>query len=183
DWAKKIYAWEREHLFDPETGAVTDLFNERTGTKIGVPLTYNQGTFLGAAHELYKLTGDIQYLRDAEKAATYTITNRSTIDYINGILRDEGRGDGALFKGIFIRYFVQLMLEKELKPEIRAQYRDFLYHNAEVLWTRGVKQEEPLFSQAWSRPPGTSTQLTAQTSGCMLLEALAFYEKSQAQTK
>lgn len=183
DWAKKIYAWEREHLFDPKTGAVTDLFNERTGTKIGVPLTYNQGTFLGAAHELYKLTGDIQYLRDAEKAATYTITNRSTIDYINGILRDEGRGDGALFKGIFIRYFVQLMLEKELKPEIRAQYRDFLYHNAEVLWTRGVKQEEPLFSQAWSRPPGTSTQLTAQTSGCMLLEALAFYEKSQAQTK
>lgn len=183
DWAKKIYAWEREHLFNPETGAVADHFSDRTGTKAGVPLSYNQGTFLGAAYDLYKLTGEIQYLQDAEKAATFTITSRSTLDRRNGILRDEGRGDGALFKGIFIRYFVQLMLEKELKPEIRAQYRDFLYHNAEVLWTRGVKQEELLFSQSWSRPPGDSTQLTAQTSACMLLEALAFYEKSQPVTK
>lgn len=183
DWAKKIYAWEKERLFDPETGAITDHYNDRTKSKAGIPLSYNQGTFLGAAYELYKLTGEIQYLRDAEKAASFTITGRSTLDRRNGILRDEGRGDGALFKGIFIRYFVQLMLEKELKPETRAQYRDFLYHNAEVLWTRGVKQEELLFSQAWSHPPEGNALLNAQTSACTLLEALAFYEKSQPETK
>lgn len=178
EWAKKIYQWEKDHLFDPETGAITDHYNERTKRKAGVPLSYNQGTFLGAAFELYQITGEAGYLRDAEKAATFTITSRSTLDRRNGILRDEGRGDGGLFKGIFFRYFLLLMQEKALKPELRDQYRQFLYHNAEVLWSRGTDPELLLFSPAWTRPPGPTTQLTSQTSACMLLEAIASYEKT-----
>ena len=33
--------------------------------------TYNQGTFLGAALELYKITGEKGYLNDAKKAGLY----------------------------------------------------------------------------------------------------------------
>ena len=38
-----------------------------------------QGTFLGAAYELYKITGEESYLKDARKAANFAISNSSMI--------------------------------------------------------------------------------------------------------
>ena len=53
DWAVNIYKWERENLFNPATGAIYDNVNGETGELSTLSLSYNQGTFLGAAYELY----------------------------------------------------------------------------------------------------------------------------------
>ena len=65
--AKKIYNWLSSTLYNPLTGAVSD--NMKNGVINGGALTYNQGTFMGAAHELYKATGDESYLKDAQRTA------------------------------------------------------------------------------------------------------------------
>ncbi|MBO7391237.1 MAG: glycosyl hydrolase family 76, partial [Verrucomicrobia bacterium] len=183
EWAVKIYKWEREHLFNPETGAIADNIDGRSMRKAGFNLSYNQGLFLGAAHELYQLTGEKSYLEDAQLAALFTITARQTLDRRNGILRDEGKDDGGLFKGIFMRYFVLLMLDSHIKPENLKQFREFLYHNADVLWNRGRDRERCLFGSSWAAVPEGSVTLTCQTSAVMFLEAVAFYERSLAAKK
>ena len=88
DWAKKIRSWQTEKLFDEQTGAVYDNINAKTGAITKWLFTYNQGTYLGMAHELYKITGEVQYLDGACKAADYCIQN--LIDKKNNILKDEG---------------------------------------------------------------------------------------------
>ena len=91
DWAVNIYKWERENLFNPATGAIYDNVNGETGELSTLSLSYNQGTFLGAAYELYKITGEESYLKDARKAANFGISNSSMIDTGNNLLRDHSQ--------------------------------------------------------------------------------------------
>lgn len=172
-----IYEWEKNTLFNPATGAVYDNINGQTNVIGTFSLSYNQGTFIGAAYELYKITGDIVYLNDARKAANFGISNSGMIDAGNNVLRDEGNGDGGLFKGIFMRYFVQLILEKDLDPIYKKKFITFFNNNAETLWRKGVRKQDLLFGTAWTSAPAGTTQLTSHTSGCTLMEAKAYYEK------
>ena len=178
EWAKRIYAWEKETLFNPESGAIYDNLNTRTGTKnMRLVLTYNQGTFIGAAVALYKITGDKSYIADAMKAADYTIT--TLINAEDNILKSEGRRDGGLFKGIFVRYFAQLILSDGISNDVRKRYVDFLVHNGETLWREGTSRPAILFGPYWKTPPGESTGHTEHLSGCMLMEALALLQKNK----
>lgn len=108
-------------MFDEQTGAVYDNINAKTGAITKWLFTYNQGTYLGMAHELYKITGEVQYLDGACKAADYYIQN--LIDKKNNILKDEGTKDGGLFKGIFIRYFVKLILEEDIPWKVSELFQ------------------------------------------------------------
>jgi len=178
EWAKRIYAWEKEFLFSPDSGAVYDNLNTQTGvTNTRGVLTYNQGTFIGAAVELYNITGDKTYINDAIKAADYTISR--LINFDDNILRREGRGggDAGLFKGIFVRYFTQLILSDGISDDVRNRYIVFLKHNGETLWDEGTNRPSILFSPYWKTDPGESTGLTEHLSGCMLMEALALLQK------
>jgi len=175
EWAIRIYTWLKEALFDKETGAVHDNLNTRTdriGTRV---FTYNTGTFLGAAVELYKITGDKTYINDAMKAADYTIT--VLIDPDDNLLRNEGAGDSGLFKGIFIRNFTQLILSDGISEDVRQRYIDFMEHNGESLWTEGTKKDPLLFGPYWKTAPVDTTRINPQLSGCMLMEALALLGK------
>jgi len=175
DWAVKIYEWQKNNLFDRSTGAVFDNIDGRTNEINRVALTYNQGTFLGTAVELYRITGDPVYLNDAQKIASYTITK--CIDQSNNVLRDEGAGDGALFKGIFIRYFVDYLSLAEINPLYRTKFESFMQNNGKVAWTRGTDAQVLLYGSSWSSVPVGNTQLTAQTSAAMLFEGLAHFSK------
>lgn len=177
NWALKIYDWEKNTLFERSTGAVFDHINGQTNITDETALTYNMGTFVGAAVELYKITSDEAYLNDAQKAANYTVTK--CINTSTNILRDEGTGDNALFKGIFMRYFLQLIQVKELNTAYKNKFTTFFNNNASVLWTQGCYQQNMLFGSAWDTPPVGETQLTAQASAGMMLEAKAAYEKSK----
>lgn len=174
DWAQKIHNWQSETLLDKRTGAVYDNINANTNVVTKWLFTYNQGTYMGMTHELYKITGEAQYLDDACKAADYCIQN--LIDKENNILKDEGTKDGGLFKGIFIRYFVKLILEEDLKSTNRGRYLSFFNNNAKVLNEKG-KNKEFLYNTNWAKPGDKNNDMPTQVSGCTMIEAKAFYEK------
>lgn len=176
DWAKLIYEWQKDVLFDRATGAVFDNINGQTDVVNTVALTYNQGTFLGTAVELYDVTKDPLYRNDAQKTANYTISK--CIDASSNVLRDEGSGDGALFKGIFMRYFVQLLQRDGVEQAFRLKFENFLRNNGRVAWQQGADQNFLLFGSSWAQRPSGDAQLTGQTSAAMLFESIAYFEKN-----
>ncbi|MBR6388103.1 MAG: hypothetical protein IKS14_07595, partial [Thermoguttaceae bacterium] len=95
--ALKIYRWEREYLWDSESGAVFDNMN-KDGRIARFSLSYNQGTFIGAAAELFRLTKDRSFLDDAILTARFTTGPMSRRN--RGVLSDATGGDGGLFHGI-----------------------------------------------------------------------------------
>lgn len=176
DWAKKIFEWQTDKLVDTN-GKVYDHINQETGERVDWIFTYNQGTYMGMAHELYTITKEQRYLDQANKAATYCITH--LIDKNNNILKNEGdSGDGGLFKAVFVRYFVKLLLEESLTPADRNKYTIFFNHNADVLHTKGTGTDYN-YGGHWATPGGKHHDLPVQTSACTMIEAKAYYEKNR----
>ena len=168
--AVKIYMWEKHHLFDKETGAVYDHMNGKGEIQKDWIFTYNIGTFLGAAHELYKITGERQYLDDAVLASNYVIEHLSE----GGVLPDATSGDGGLFHGIFFRYFVKLANEDDLSYEVRKRFHDYLTNLALVMAKEGVNPRTMLYGGRWKKAPADEEPvgLTPHLTGCMLMEAM-----------
>ncbi|MBC7849529.1 MAG: glycosyl hydrolase family 76 [Chitinophagaceae bacterium] len=172
-WAKKIYDWQKSTLYDASTGWVYDNI-EKNGTKNQVwKFTYNQGTFIGAALELFSITNANGYQADAIKAAEFAISSGQLTDISTGVLRNEGGGDGGLFKGVLVRYLTRFIIEGQLTPAVKTQYINFLKSNAEKLWSKGTNKNYVLFGSDWVTAPGNTTDFTVQLSGIMLFEALA----------
>lgn len=170
--ARDIFAFVKTRLVDPTTGAVWDNINLNTGAiQKDWVFSYNVGTYIGAAWELYKATNDVTYLNDAIKTAEYAYNSRRP----NGLFfADEtGGGDGGLFKGIFIRYLSELAREGVLSDAVRAKYKAAIQYNAEVLRTQGINTSNNLVSPNWSVPPSNGTDYATQLSGVMLEEAAA----------
>ena len=168
--AIKIYTWEKNVLFDRKTGAVYDNINRRGFIQKNWIFTYNIGTFLGAAHELYLATGDKQYLDDAVLAASYVINNMTH----NGVLNDATEGDGGLFHGIFFRYFVKLINEESLDMATRKRFHDWFTNLATVMAEEGVNHNTMLYAGRWRKAPKDDEPvgLTPHLTGGMLMEAM-----------
>ena len=168
--AVKIYAWEKHYLFDNKTGAVYDNIAADGKVDRRGLYTYNSGTFIGAAHELYLLTGDRQYLDDAVLAAKYVMKHMTS----HGTLCDDTYGDGGLFHGIFFRYFVKLINEEALDVKVRKEFSEYLTSLAETMVQHGLNHNTMLYGGSWKKAP-TDDQpvcLTAHLTGCMLVEAM-----------
>jgi len=179
EWAERIYEWQRSTVVNTGTGAVYDgvtVENGQENVNTDWIFTYNQGTFIGSALELYGIHGERRYLDDAIRTADYTLNNLT--DSNTQLLRDEGGGDGGLFKGIFVRYFTLLILEDDLPENTRNRYSRFLEHNAKNLWENGTNKNDILFDSFWNRMPGHNEEidLTIQLSGAMLIEAAALLQ-------
>lgn len=174
EWAKKIFAWQKSTLVDPATGLVwdnIDLVDEEVVINKDWIFTYNIGTYIGAATELYKVTEDEMYLNDAVKTATSMMTSQKLIS--DGLLRDEGQGDGGLFKGILIRYFTRLIELPDLSENNRDKYVDFFKFNAQSFYEKAITRPSMLSSPNWGAQPGSTIDLSTQLSGVMLMEAAA----------
>lgn len=167
-WAKKIYQWQKDYLVDPVSGLVWDGL-DATGTNKSWKFTYNQGVYIGAGIELYKITSDNTYLSDAVKTANNSMAGDFSS---NNIMKDEGAGDGGLFKGILVRYMMLLVTDGNLSSSDAAKYISFLRLNAETLWLQGTSRPQVLFNTNWTTK-ATTTDLTTQLSGAMLIEAVA----------
>lgn len=169
DWAKKIYNWQRANLVEAARGIVWDGFGNFNE---GMVLTYNQGTWLGGALELYTITGDAQMRKDAIRTANY-VMNDLTKFSPNSVLKGENTGDGGLFKGIFIRYFTQLIQLGNLDAYTQSQYLQYLKKNGESLLGKATLLPDFVFQPNWSAPPTTNKlDCSVQLSGIMLLEAI-----------
>lgn len=122
--------------------------------------TYNQGVILGAAVDLYRLTGSRQYLRVATGIANAAMTALSgpgdilhepcepvlsrTIVW-SAVLQGCG-ADAPQFKGIFIWYLTVLA---QTAPSPR--YVDFVVGNAVSIWNRS-RDPRGEFGLIWSGP-------------------------------
>ncbi len=131
EMAKKIYAWQKEKLLDPSRGIYWDMCGAageiqyvkigRTtyrdhvdiGAPVGTAYTYNSGTMLAGAAELYRITGDQTYLNDLNDLCKNTyqrFTKRVRID--NQIYREWPTDDTATegfntwFDNVLMRAYV-----------------------------------------------------------------------------
>ncbi|TQS46070.1 glycoside hydrolase family 76 protein [Cryptosporangium phraense] len=153
DWARRIVAWIDDTLVDHRTGLVADGIGRRGDDHIDADwlFTYTHGVVIGAHDELFALTGDAHH---AERAAA-TVRAVETHLAPDGILPDEGDGDGAMFRGILARY----LAPREL-PLLRR--------SAEQTWAH--RDTEGRFGPT----------LAAHLSGLSLCEQLArFSQNSQ----
>lgn len=107
-------------------------------------------TFLGAAHELYKITGDKQYLDDAVKAANFVVEQLSQNE---GLLPDAVSGDGGLFHGIFFRYFVKLINDHSVDYSDRKKFHEYITRCATVMATQGINPNTMLYGGRWRKLP------------------------------
>jgi predicted alpha-1,6-mannanase (GH76 family) len=171
EWALRIHEWQLRHLVDPESGFVWDGMNRLGDGAIDKDwkFTYCQGVFIGAALELYRMTGDEAYRDQALRTAAAA---KAVLASPEGVLPPEGGGDGGLFKGIFVRYLALLAAEAAATGEA-APWIGLLETNAESLWRRGrLDGDRPLFGERWDAPAGYPVELSTQLSGVMLLEAM-----------
>ena len=168
DWAKKLFEFVEENLVNKNTGQVWDGINREGNGKIDKDwcFTYCHGVYIGAAVELYKITGEQIYLDKALKTAGFSLDKFIK----NEFFVDEGEGDGGLFKGILIRYLTELYKIKPDYSEIKNIFDDNIF----ILREKGTNSEG-LYGKSWGKAPGTDKgyDLTVQLSGVMLYEMMA----------
>jgi predicted alpha-1,6-mannanase (GH76 family) len=168
--ARSLYAWQKKTLTDG-TGKVFDSITydkaRQTAQISRFSLTYNQGTYIGAAVLLYKQTNDKAYLDDAIKTAEWTKANLCVTDH--RILKDEGQGDGGAFKGIFVRYMKLL-----IKDCGRAEFLPWMKANAEAAW-RNRRPADNIMGNDWTVPAGTKIQ--SQTAASAVAVILCFVDE------
>jgi len=173
DKAKATYAGQRAHLFVPSSGRVYDsgLWSNNT-FKVGNEWssTYNQGTMLGAAVKLWRITGEEQYLKDARNVYQWSYQNltEKTTRVINVCQTVDG--DLCGFKGIFMRY-ARLFAEEDDRPDVLdwiAANALYAYQNRNskgVIWSKWLtKTSENLRDgdkDVTNDPFGASTAVSA----------------------
>lgn len=149
DWAKKIWEWQSANLlFD--NGIVKDSYDQNDW---GWTFTYNQGTWIGACMELYDITHDEKYYNAAVKTADYVVNDWEKFSP-NGILAEgEGKSDGGLFKGIFIRYLAQWILSGQLDATREHHYTQYLLEQGKSLWDAATLKPDITFTNGWQVRP------------------------------
>lgn len=177
EWAKRIYEWMKYNRTILSSGRIFENINNNNND-----YSYDVGTYLGAALELYNITKDKTYFDDAIRITDYHITHNINETY--DVMRDYGEqsGSGAgndvnLFKGIFIRYFTILIQHPDLQQTDRDRYIAFLKNNANYLWIEGTQKNPDIkFSYTWWKNPGdteTWGDLRSAISGATTMEAMA----------
>jgi predicted alpha-1,6-mannanase (GH76 family) len=181
EWAERIYDWMKYNRTVLASGRVYEKFSDTNGD-----YSYDVGTFMGAAIELYNITKERVYLNDAIKVANYHIG--ANINTNNRVMTDFGEqtGNGGghdvnLFKGIFVRYFTILIQHPDLPATDKRRFVLFLKNNANYLWTRGTEKTPAIkFSPSWWETPAADAvwgDLRSAISGATTIEAMALLEK------
>ncbi len=165
-WATNEWNWFKNSGMIDSINLVNDGLSgcENNG---GTTWTYNQGVILGGLTDLYKTTGDTNYLQQAMAIASSTITN--LVDDGGVLLEPCGGdcgGDGTEFKGIFERNLTYLYDETRYAP-----YYNFLYTNAHAVWFNDRNVFNQL-GQLWDGPYDTD-DASRQSSALMAVDALA----------
>ncbi|KGE17400.1 glycosyl hydrolase [Paenibacillus wynnii] len=176
DWAIRIYDWNKTNLVDPANGFVWDGINRLGDGRIDYDweFTYCQGVFLGAGLELYLNTGNREYMEDALRTTKVCIDR--LCDPGTLMLPEEGIDDTGLFKGILIRYLVQLY--RHVPENVRV--REVIMINAQRLWEVDLNKQLGLCGPSWEKEPQQlPVQLSVQLSGLMLLEGAALLQAQE----
>lgn len=140
-----LYEWTKEKLQDTSDYLYYDNINLKG--KIGkAKYAYNSGQMMQAATLLYKLTGNNEYLTDAQNLA------KACYDYF---FEDIDSGDGEKiriikggniwFTAVMLRGFVELYHQDNDKTYIDAFNLSMNY-----AWEKGMRAENGLFNTEWN---------------------------------
>ena len=163
--SKSLYLWERATLFNTNTGGIYDSIDKR-GKVATFTLTYNQGTFIGAANFL-------GYTNDAALAADYT----KEVLCKNGIMpRYRHGGDAGGFNGICARWLGQFMKQRELQ----GRYQEWLQRNAEAAWSFRRLSDNLSWSDWRSRTPAGILNSWGCSSSVVILQVASPAETVEA---
>jgi predicted alpha-1,6-mannanase (GH76 family) len=183
DKAKKLHLWVRLKLYRTY-GEVADRI-QKNGSRDTVfwgPLSYNHGTWVSSSWEMFQLTKDSAYFKDAIQTLEYFKNILS--DKTTGIMPDE-RGDGTgntdndagMYKTVFVHYVMRFLIEAR-----QWQYLPWMTANAESLW-KNRRQTDNLMYFAWATPaPTQAGKIGAQmaSGGVALLNLLVIAEDIKA---
>lgn len=136
-----LFSWIRETFYVEETGRLGDSINFDSSIYDGQH-SYNYGTFVQAAFELYLRTNDSNYLLYTEKPLDYFLS----ISLENGIMAPEGEGDGAAFRTIFFRALN--LIAKTSRPD----YQEIINNNALSTYTNR-RESDSLCGYNWAEIP------------------------------
>lgn len=178
--AHEVFRWLDEILVDPESGLLWDGINRRGDGRIDRRwvFSYNQGTYIGAALELYQVTGEVAFLQKARRTARAAMKHLTDA---NGILRESGLGDGGLFKGVFVRYLAELARADE---DSFLDCSGFLKRQADALWKHAQPQEDPTFPASWvGLGDRGRDELAVQLSAAILFEKVATLDREVSRQK
>lgn len=145
--AREIFLWERATLFDAATGRVLD--NIHLNGRVGrFALTYNQGTFVGAAN----LLG----FNDEARLAAYFTMNAMCRD---GYLPAAGeKGDAGGFNGIGVRWIARFVKDRGEQ----ATFEPWLQKNAAAAWDARRATD----NLSWCRWPEPTPEDRRSSWGC-----------------
>lgn len=166
EWARKDWEW-----FSGTGLIITDIW--QIGDGIGprglnknAHWTYNQGVVVALLVEFYKVDKDKEKLDLAEKIAGATMKRLSR----NGILREftepKLAGDGAQFKGVFMRHLYTLYAETR-----RQEYLDFITANGDAVWERR-NPETNVLRVIWCEPSNDAKGETVGNGHSSALDAI-----------
>jgi len=138
--ASNMYYWERSVLFNTNSGAIADAIGTN-GVINYWASTYNQGTFLGAAHFLGQTN-------DAALAAKFTMMNMTTA----GVLPEYGiAGNNSGFNAIYLRWLMRYVRDRNLQN----LYQPWLQINANAAWN--LRRADNLSWCQWLHPSPMGT--------------------------
>lgn len=162
DKAIQIYNWSRSRLFNSTTGEVYRGIYRDNSLSTG-PAVYNQGAFIDFAAYLHRITGNVQYLNDAIKAADYVRNNMTTggivsnsATYLNTWGDEYARGLGHLCKW---------------NPQLWNTYHSFMLDNANAVWSNR-RTDLNLTWNGWAQP----TPINGSAAPTQYVSALAMLQ-------
>jgi predicted alpha-1,6-mannanase (GH76 family) len=165
--ATNIFLWERATLFDSRTGRVFDNIQE-SGHMGHFALTYNQGTFVGAANFL-------GYTNEARLAATFTMNEMCRGGYLPAAGEE---GDGGGFNGIGVRWIARYMKDRGEQ----ATFEPWLQKNAEAAW-QARRASDNLSWCRWPEPTPEGRRYSwGASSAVVIMQVVPPTETDKAKT-
>ena len=174
--AKKIYKWQKDNLYDPGTGVYSDMMggddtggrvayetidgvNYRRHTnlrdRVGDFWSYNSGSMLSGASDLYRVTRESSYLTDLQTLADKSFAHFAKADASRpGCYSFNITGFSNWFNGVLMRSYVEA---SEFYPAADA-YANAFQSNLDYSYDRHLYKHmlPPSLLVGWSREPNNN---------------------------
>jgi predicted alpha-1,6-mannanase (GH76 family) len=186
DFAKRIYAWQKHYLLRPDNGVYDDMMGgcspgspstERINNvtyrrgitcadRVGPPITYNSGTMLSGAADLYRATGEASYLNDAKDLVDKSFSHFAVLGQTKpGYYTYDLSGFRNWFNGVLMRGYADIysvysnasVCLKSFQDNLDYGYKNYLYKhvlptNLLVGWSREASNNnvEGMFAFAFA---------------------------------
>jgi len=168
DQALRIAAWTEATLVDPATGTVWDGVGRLGDDRVDREwrFTYTYGLVIAVHAELHAATGDPVHAARAARTVDAALRDLAP----DGLLQDEGPGDGALFRGVLARHLAAAA-RSGVAGARSADAVALLQRCGEAAWA--ARDDAGRFGPSWRGRPAGPVDLSAHLAGVLLLEALA----------